>query len=63
MFPHPAAKARVPRPPQHGGARTDADYRECFISIAAKDRYYYCARTAVRGTRIRSVMLSTTEIP
>jgi hypothetical protein len=40
-LPHPAAEARVPRPPQHIGARIDADYRECFISIVAKDRYYY----------------------
>ena len=36
-----AAEARVPRPPQHVGARIDADYRECFISIVAKDRYHY----------------------
>jgi hypothetical protein len=40
-LPHPAAEARVPRPLQHGGARIDADYRECFISIAAKGRDYY----------------------
>ena len=41
ILPHPAAEARVSRPPQHVGARIDADYRECFIIIVAKDRYYY----------------------
>ena len=41
ILPHPAAEVLVLRPPQHGGARIDADYRECCISIVAKDRYYY----------------------
>jgi hypothetical protein len=40
-LPRPAAEARVPRPLQHGGARIDADYRECCISIVEKDRDYY----------------------
>ena len=40
ILPHLSAKARVPRPPQHNGARTDADYRECCTRIVAKDRYY-----------------------
>ena len=40
-MPHPAAEARVPRPPQHGGARIDADYHECCISIVTKDRDYF----------------------